>query len=175
MVPLVRVIISLVFPRRKRKKMIRLDEPELELFEDGGDVRIILPKRSVLLRDQRIDLVVPVIKHNYEQIVSYYQSKLGNNMKDGIDHADISYISLSILLHYLSMYNSWRQWYARHRNMDLSFKEEDFSHPPTHDIIFRYFRASYPDSWEEKCCLLLGKSMQELKAYYANRELYYNK
>ncbi len=53
--------------------------------------------------------------------------------------------------------------------------EKDFDNPSTHDIIFAYFKARYPDEWEEKCSLLLSMKLEELRFYYDNRKDFYNK
>jgi len=157
-------------------KKLKLDDITLDLAKEMDDVRVILPTRSVLLREQSIREIVPVIEHNYAQIVSYYRSKLVDDLNSSIDQEDISRVSVSILLYYLSMSNKSRIGRRKfNRDTDLHFQEGDFSLPPTYDIIIRYFRASYPESWEEKCAILLGISVEELKNYYKEREKYYNK
>jgi hypothetical protein len=65
--------------------------------------------------------------------------------------------------------------YAKQENRDLRFIEKDFSNPSTHDIVFNYFKTKYLINWEEKCAVLLGMEVPELKAYYKTREDFYNK
>lgn len=59
--------------------------------------------------------------------------------------------------------------------MDLTFKAKDFDNPSTHDIIFNYFKTKYPNKWEEKCSILIGMSIDQLRAYNKTREAFYNR
>ncbi len=73
------------------------------------------------------------------------------------------------------MYNSWRSMYKKQENKDLRFNEKDFNNPSTHDMLFHYFKTKYPNDWEEKCAILIGKELTEMKTYYKTREEFYNK
>jgi hypothetical protein len=156
-------------------KEIQLGNIKIRLLQEKDNVRVVGPDNDVLLVQQSIPEVAAIVKHNFEIVSSYYLSKLTGNQTNDFDPVDISIVSLSIVLNYLFMYNSWRIQYQRKKYDNLEFKHEDFDHAPTHDIIFHYYRKKSPEDWDVKCSILMGMTLDELRSYYKRRELYYNK
>jgi hypothetical protein len=155
-------------------KEIKIENITLSLSNEGGNVRVKSDKENVILPNQNIDTVAELIEHNFNVVVSHYKLMIDKGKKE-FDFSDINFVGISIVLYYLYMYNSWRSMYKKQENRDLKFIEKDFSHPSTHDIVFNYFKTKYPSDWEEKCTVLLGMEVAELKAYYKTREESYNK
>ena len=156
-------------------KEIQLENIKVSFLQEQDNVRIIAPDKNVLLRRQTISEVAAIVERNFLLVNPYYLSKIPVNLKGDFDPVDINIVSLSIVLNYLSMYNSWRIQYQRKKYDDLGFKHEDFDHALTHDIIFQFFKRKYPGDWDVKCSVLLGMTLEELRSYYKRREQYYNK
>lgn len=155
-------------------KEIKLENITLSLLNEGADVRVKSDKENIILSNQSVDTVSELIKYNFDVVSSHYKLMISET-KDKFDFEDINQVGIAIVLYYLYMYNSWRIIYKKQENKDLRFNEKDFSHPSTHDIVFNYFKTKYPNDWEKKCAVLLGKELTELKAYYKTREYFYNK
>lgn len=155
-------------------KEIKIESITLSLSSEGGNVRVKSNKEDIILTNQIVDNVSELIKHNFNVVNNHYKVMV-EKAKEEFDYSDITLISIAIVLHYLYLYNSWRSMYKKQENRDLKFNEKDFSHPFTHDILFNYFKTKYPNDWEDKCAILLGMELSELKAYYKTREDYYNK
>jgi len=155
-------------------KEIKLENVTLHLSAETGNVRVKSDKENVILPNQSIDDVSDLIKHNFNIVVNHYKLMIDKGKKE-FDFRDINIVSISIVMYYLYMYNSWRTMYKKQENRDLKFIEKDFSHPSTHDIVFNYFKTKYPHDWADKCAVLLGMEKAELNAYYKTREDFYNK
>lgn len=155
-------------------KEVKIENIILSLSSDGVDVRIKSDNENVILINQSVDNVSELIRYNFKKVSGHYKLMI-NESKDRLDVKDISHVSIAIVLYFLFMYNSWRIMYKKLENKDLKFIEKDFSHPSTHDIIFKHFKTKYLNDWEEKCAVLLGKEVAELKSYYKTREEFYNK
>ncbi len=155
-------------------KEIKIENITLSLLSEAANVRVKSNKENLILFNQNIDNVVELIQYNFDIVANHYKSMIDREKKE-FDIKDINFISISIVLHYLYMYNSWRAMYKKQENNDLRFNEKDFSNPSTHDIVFDYFKTKYPNDWEKKCAVLLGMDLSELNAYYKTRESFYNK
>lgn len=156
-------------------KKVRLENINAELVQENDNVKVTVDGRAVLLRQQTVAAMAAIIEQNFVMVNSYYLEKISGDFKEIFDPVDVRTVSLSIVLNYLSMYNDWRIQYKRKSYDDLGFKQKDFDHPSTHDIIFWYFRQKYPADWDIKSSVLLGMTLDQLKSYYERREQYYNK
>jgi hypothetical protein len=153
---------------------IKIENISLNILSESDNVRVRSDKEDVLLINQNVNTISDLIKHNFSKVYNHYKlmvEKAGRQF----DFADITYVSIAIVLQYLYMYNLWRNTYKKQENRDLRFDQRDFNHPSTHDIVFNYFKPKYSLDWEEKCAILLGMGLSELKAYYKTREDFYNK
>ena len=158
------------------KKNLTLRNIPLTLTEEGNDIRVKSPDQSVLLVSTNIEFVMSIIEENFQIVDSFYLKRIEASPETTFDPEDVHSLSISIVLSYLSMYCSWRVWYpTRKKYQDLTFKHEDFKHPSTYDIVFRYYRGIYPKDWEIKCSVLLSMGLDDLKRYYEERLKYYNK
>lgn len=154
---------------------INLENITLTLAEESHGVRVKSETENVILPDQTIENITDIILNNFKIVTSFYESKVPVHLKSKFNLFDIYYVSVSILLHYLYMYNSWRKMYKKHENIDLRFNSKDFDSPSTHDIVFNYYRTKYPNEWQDKCSVLLGMSIDQLRSYYKTREVFYNR
>jgi muramoyltetrapeptide carboxypeptidase LdcA involved in peptidoglycan recycling len=153
---------------------IKIENITFNLLNENNNVRVKSDNIDVILVYQNVDTVSELLKYNFNLVKNHYKL-MAEKTKNIVNYSDITHISITIVLHYLYMYNSWRFMYKKQENKDLRFNEKDFVHPYTHDIIFNYFKVKYPNDWEKKCSVLLGVELNELKAYYKTREEYYNK
>lgn len=147
----------------------------LVLLEEGDNVRVKSPSQNIFLASQNIENVILIIEENFTIVDSFYQKRISDSSKTSFNPGDIHNLSLTIVLSYLSMYNSWRLKYKAKKYQDLTFRVEDLDHPTTSDHIFRYFKNNYPEDWELKCSVIMAMELADLKAYYERREQYYNK
>ncbi|MBP7210583.1 MAG: hypothetical protein EOL95_11610 [Bacteroidia bacterium] len=155
-------------------KELKIENITLCLYNEGNNVRVKSDKEDVILSNQNIDNVSELIKHNLIVVSNHYFIMI-DKAKESFDFEDVYRVSIAIVLYYLYMYNSWRSMYSKQENKDLRFNEKDFSDPSTHDIVFNYFKTRYPSNWENKCAVLFGMAIAELKDYYKTREDFYNK
>jgi hypothetical protein len=153
---------------------LSIENNAISLSEESDGIRVKSKNESVILQNQSVDAVKYLIITNFGVVRNFYKIKAKDT---GEDHLwdDINEVSISIVLHYLYMYNSWRIIYKKQENKELRFHTKDFENPSTHDIIFSYFKSRRPDNWMEISATLLGMGLEKLKEYYANRELFYNK
>jgi hypothetical protein len=154
---------------------LKLKNISLALTEEDSNVRVKSSGQNVLLTSQNIENVIQIIGENFKIVDSFYLKRIGDNLQTIFELDDVHNFSVSIVLNYLYMYNLWRLKYKAKKYQDLRFKEADFSHPYTHDIIFSYFTTKYPDDWEIKCSVLMAMELNDLKKYYERRLQYYNK
>lgn len=155
-------------------KEIKIENITLSLSDESGSIRVKSNGENIILTNQNIDAVSALIIHNFNIISNYYKSVITKE-NGKFDLGEINHVSITIVLYYLYMYNSWKSLYKKQENKDLRFNDKDFVNPSTYDIIFKYFKKRYPNDWEEKCAVLLGMELSELKAYYKTREEFYNK
>ncbi|EHQ24326.1 hypothetical protein [Mucilaginibacter paludis] len=153
--------------------MVGLNDLDVEITSENGNVRVRSNERNVLLIDQHTDYIRKIILSNFELVFGFFLKKI-DAPKDNFHRIDIERISTSIVLYYLNMYNSWR---ISHKKLKISleFQEKDFDNPSTHDIIFLYNKEKYPNNWEEKSAVLIGLPIGETKEYYKRRKDFYNK
>lgn len=154
---------------------IKLEDITLNIMKEDDGVRVTSEDESILLSDESVRNIISIITSNFVTVKTYYQSRIPDDRKNEFHTSDVNRISVSILLHYLYVYNSWRRRYKKQGKIDLLFNDEDFDQPSTHDIIFNYFRKKYPDDWEGKCGMLLDLKLDDLQDYFKNRQAFYNK
>ncbi|MEO0038649.1 MAG: hypothetical protein RIQ59_1860 [Bacteroidota bacterium] len=155
-------------------KEIKIDNITLSLLSEVVNVRVKSDTENIILPNQSIDAVADLIRHNFIIVVNHYKLMIDKEKKK-FDIRDINTFSISIVLYYLYMYNSWRTMYKKQENRNLKFNEKDFNHPSTHDIVLNYFKTKYPSDWVEKCTVLLGMEEAELIVYHKTREDFYKK
>lgn len=155
-------------------KELILKNLRIILFSEGKDVRVKSSTENVILKNQSLDDVSTIILNNFNEVSDFYKDQVNTNVSL-ISLDDVYLISFEIVMYYLYIYNSWHYLYKGQKGKDLRFDSKDFDAPATLDIIFHYFKTKYPDDWEERCSLLTGVELSELKAYYQNRQDYYNK
>lgn len=146
---------------------ITLDGITVDIIEEDGAVRVTVESgENAIFDNLAVTFVENVLKANFQFVKTYYESKACIYIAE----QDISIISMHIVLHYLYMYNMWRETEVGEEDRDLAFLEEDFDDPQTHDMIIYYFRSKYPDSYSAICELLLGMSAGEFKNYEKRRQ-----
>jgi CO dehydrogenase/acetyl-CoA synthase delta subunit len=155
-------------------KKLKIGDLTINLLEEGDNIRVKTNNNNVILSSQNIAIVEELIQNNF-QIVSNHYKTIIDKADSVFTSEDINNLSMSITLRYLYMYNSWRRMYKKQENRSLAFDTKDFTHPSTSDLIFNYFRQKDPQHWEEKCAMLLGINLIELKEYYRQRESYYTR
>jgi hypothetical protein len=156
-------------------KTIDLGALKLSLSESNHNVTVDSELGGMLLSDQTMEAVSGIIKENFAIVKSHYNAMIATQVRHKFQESDIDHVSVLILLDRLYIYNSWRKMYKKQENINLRFRVGDFEHPETHDLIFSYFKEKYPQDWEEKCAVLVGMTLGDLRAYYTHRELDYNK
>lgn len=153
-------------------KDVQLGNTNLGLISENLNVRVISDTENVLLKNQSIEQVRQLLADNYAIVYRHYSSK---SLCSSEDLENVNKVSISIVLHYLYMYNNWRNTYRNMQDFDLRFNDKDFANPTTFDIIVNYYKKRYPYDWIRKCNRLLGMSAKELQKYYEEREKFYNK
>lgn len=153
-------------------KEIKLENIVLTLSDESGNIRVLSKYNNVILNNQSIENVSELIKYNFDIVNEHYKFMI-RDVSIKFNITDVNALSLKIVLHYLYMYNSWKTMYKKQGNRDLKFDNKDLNNTSTHDLIFEYYKNSYPEDWEEKCSILLGIGLEELKAYYKNRQSFY--
>ena len=154
---------------------LKLENIDMTLSNENGNVRAKSTNDNVILINQSVDNIADIIKLNFDIVNGFYKSRIANKTAEGFELSDINQVSITIVLHYLYMYNSWKNTYENKANQDLRFNEKDFSNPSTSDIIMSFYRKKYPNDWETKSSILLGITTEELQRYYGERQKFYNK
>jgi len=155
-------------------KELNIDDVAIFLTHEKDNIRVKSGNENVLLINQRIENVADLIKSNLEVVKNHYK-RLASKSEELLSSVDINHVSLSIVLHYLYLYNSWKNMYEKQENRSLSFDEKDLESPGTHDMLFHYFKSNYPKDWKIKSAILLNIGLDELEKYYKSREEFYNK
>ncbi|MDZ4715655.1 MAG: hypothetical protein SH819_09315 [Cytophagales bacterium] len=141
---------------------------------ENSSVRVKSSFENVLLVNQTVDAVTEIVRKNFAIVSSYYV-QVAYQKANRVGHKDITVVSISILLHYLYMYNSWRNLYKRMEKKSLKFRHQDFESADTWDAVVAHFRKNYPDTWREMCSILLKRSEAEIEAYCLEREKFFNR
>jgi hypothetical protein len=149
-----------------------IDDIKIEVVKDRESmvrlpnaVRLISEDNSLPFQNQTQEAIKDLVTNNYRIVKSYYESKA--NSSEYL--ADLSRLCLKIVLHYLLMYNLWRDMYKFEKNRDLTFLVDDFDSVGTHDIILRYFMKRYPQNYAIKCQFILNMTETEFKEFEKNR------
>lgn len=155
-------------------KELNIENLTVSLTTEGSNIQVKSDYRNILLVNQNIDDITEVIRGSFNIVKNHYEN-LAFKREKLFNITDIYHLSLSIVLHYLYLYNSWKIMYKKQENRNLNFDEKDFNNPSTYDIIFSYLKSKYPESWELQSAVLLDIKLDELKIYYKTREEFYNK
>lgn len=154
---------------------IILENINLSLSDENGNVRLKSRDDNVILVDQSVDNISKIVRLNFDVANNFYKKRVSQESVDKFDLIEINRISLTIVLHYLYLYNSWRNTYKNKADQNLMFNAQDFGNPSTSDIIMNFCKKNHPRDWEERSSILLGMKQDELKRYYKERENFYNK
>lgn len=141
------------------------------LRHEKDGIRVLLAGENVILPHLDLATASAIITRNFDIVCNHYRYATVNGCKI----SEVQRISVSIVLHYLYIYNIWRKSYPNMANLDLGFREEDFRSPGTFDIIAHYCKQYYPDAWMEKAVVLLKMSKEVIRQYEDRRQLYYNR
>jgi hypothetical protein len=152
--------------------MFTIDDIPIELAEENKGIRLTTDDDNLILPNQTMTSVEHIVRENFRMVKAHYQAKSGVSVS--IDGRDLSLVSLRIVLHYLYMYNKWREMYEHHKDRDLKFLIEDFEHPSTHDLIIWYFRNKYLEKYSTQCELMLGMSADEFRSYEKSRQEFHD-
>lgn len=143
----------------------------LKLHACKNGTRVYFADNSVILLGLDRDLAGTIITENFVAVCGYYRARMGERVLP----EDLDHIAMNIVLHYLYMYCNWRSTHAQYADINLYFNTKDYEDPGTFDTITFYMRKKYPKTWAEKSSEFLGLSLEECKARYAARELFYNR
>jgi hypothetical protein len=153
--------------------MFTIDNIKIDLTEENNGIRLITQNDdNVILPNQTMTSIENIVKDNFQIVKSHYQFKSG--VPVSIDEHDLSIISLKIVLHYLYMYNMWRITYPQHKDQELKFLSKDFKNPNTVDMIIRFFKNKYPETYAAKCQLMLGMSTDEFSGFEKGRQNFHD-
>lgn len=153
------------------KMTIKLDSIIINISDEDNGIRLTTENENWFIPRQTLDETKAIIEKNFKIIKTYFQDKLG----EIITGSDLDNVSLKITLLYFQMYNHWRTMYKRERNRDLTFIQKDFEHPYTSNEIVDYFKNKYPDSYIEKCEIMLNMTNEQVKEYIIRKEQFDNK
>jgi hypothetical protein len=90
---------------------LKLENIELALTEENGNVRVKAPGEHIILDKQNIENVISLIGGNFKIVDSFYLKRIADNPMVSFDLNEVHSLSLSIVFYYLYMYNFWRHQY----------------------------------------------------------------
>jgi hypothetical protein len=154
---------------------ISFENITVNFLEENNNVRINTGNETIVLVNQSSKAVSEIIKINFDIVNNYLKSRIIDNLTENLNVIEINKLSMTIVLHYLYMYNSWKNTYKNKSNQDLNFNKKDFDNPSTADIIIRFYKKSSPEEWEKKSSILLGMTSNKFQEFYRERQKYYSK
>ncbi len=113
---------------------IKIEDVVLVLSNEGNNIRVKSLSENVILINQTIDVVSEIIKYNLEIVINHFRLKVKEDYGQLVEE-DITQLSVSVVLYYLYMYNSWKNLYKKEAKRDLKFIVSDFDNVSTFDII----------------------------------------
>ena len=152
------------------QQKILLGEINVTLQSKGTAIRLLCEDNNALLEHQSVEEVTDILTRNFEKVTQYYRNAAQQKVAEG----DLQRMSISIVVHYLYMYNKWRKMYTGMADLDLGFKEEDFEHPGTYDIILYYCKQHFPKDWVSKAAAMVGKTDDEVRGYNERRQQFFD-
>lgn len=151
--------------------IFNLDSIKVSIADEKNGIRLTTENENCLIPRQTLDETKIIIEKNFRIIKTHFQDKLRAIITD----TDLDNMSLKIALRYFQMYNHWRAMYKRETNRDLTFIQKDFEHPYTSDTIVDYFKKKYPDSYLDKCKIILNMTTEQVREYVIRKEQFDNK
>ena len=143
---------------------------EISTVEENGNVMLYWGDRKLFFGKQDEATVQSLLLGNFKLVRTYYEQKA----KDKLTGEELDELSLTIVLHYLYMYNMWRGFYKGQENKQLEFDEEDFHHPQTHDEIIWFLKRKYPGDHIHRCSALMEMSESEFRDYEKRRQEFHD-
>lgn len=143
---------------------------EISTVEENGNVMLHWGDRKLFFGKQDEATVQSLLLGNFKLVRNHYEQKA----KDKLTGEELDELSLTIVLHYLYMYNMWRGLYKGQENKQLEFDEEDFHHPQTHDEIIWFVKRKYPRDHIHRCSALMEMSESEYRDYEKRRQEFHD-
>lgn len=154
---------------------IILGNINLKLSNENGNVRLKSSDDNVIAINQSVDNISKIVRLNFDIVNNFYKKRVSQESEEKFDLIEINRISLTVVLHYLYLHNSWKNNYKNKADQNLMFNVQDLSNPSTSDMIIFFYKKNHPRDWEERCSMLLGMKQDDLKKYYKERENFYKK
>ena len=132
-------------------------------FESSVDDKLLLINLNAEEAEQ-------MLRKNYAIVYPHYKAIALNQLNE----TDLQQACFKIVVFYFYLYNLWRAIYENQKDRDLNFLISDFDHPYTFDKIREFFIRKYPDSYAEKCAVMLGMRIDAFKEYEQRREDLYD-
>lgn len=159
---------------RGNTTQLSLENITVEIGWKRSDVELVIDGNSILLSNQNIQYVTDLVRDNFYIVFNHYL-QLANASEEEFNRKDLAQVCLSITVSHLHMYNMWRDIYKYEKNRSLQFDEKDFDATNMHDEIFHYCKLKYPGDWQRKAAVLVNMPGEQMREYYKQRELFYNK
>jgi hypothetical protein len=94
---------------------------------------------------------------------------------EGIPSALLKSLTERITEHYFELYSRFRVQYPKSAKRYSTFKIDDLDHPEVEEIVINYFKEKVGSGYADYANLVLGFSLDDLKKFEKNRELYHNR
>lgn len=148
-----------------------LDHITIRLEIEDNGLRLTTDLENWFIPHQTIEETRQITEKNYGIVKDHFKSKTGQS----ISATDLENVCFNIVLHYFQMYNHWRTMYKNETKRDLTFIQKDFEHPYTSSHIVDYFKKMYPDTYANKCEVMLGMKPEQFKEYLIRKEQFDNR
>lgn len=143
---------------------------QIDLIENQYGLHMTAFTDEFPLPGQTLEETKSVITNNFKIVKEKYIKAASN----GVSLDDINEVSLKIVIHYFYLYNTWKSLYEKEKDRDLTFRQEDYTHPNTYDKIIQFFRNKYPKDYVEKCAIILEIPPEILSKYEYDRHEFYS-
>lgn len=148
-----------------------LDHIKIEIQTKSNGLRLITELENWFIPNQTVDETENITALNYSIVKDHFKNKVG----EFISEIDLENVCFNIVLHYFQMYNQWRNMYKKESKKDLTFIQKDFEHPYTKSHIIDYFKKMYPDSYADKCEVMLDMTPEQFKEYLIRKAQFDNR
>jgi hypothetical protein len=134
--------------------------------------RALFKERDVFFPGISPDALREKLNEAMEYAVAHYHRNVASSGV-AMEQSRIEEAALNVVLHFLRLYNLWRQHYPEHKHQPLVVGDAELEHVPAHDECLFYCEREYGANYAIYAAALLGMTSQEFLRYEEGRRRFW--
>ena len=148
-----------------------LSQHDARLIPEVGGTRLFVDSSEVIFEGRASDELRHVVNRAVRFVLAYFQRNLdrANAPRNLITDYQVEQVAIKVALHYLYMYNMWKNHDEEYRDHDLNLTTDDLTHPYTRDQVLFFCEEQFPTTYQSMAALLLDESPEEFIKWERSR------